>query len=417
MCWLVRFVICATCAHTSCSRGQIFEMSAPWQQTGSAITITPNGARILRDWGFDHEASRLTEVLSMRLVDAHTLTPHLTENLEGVEEEFGAKLASYSRADVHRQLLHMATGDNNHQPGIPATIHHGSGIVFINCEAGEIKTGNGIQRKKDLVVIADGIRSNFASYVTGKNEPLMDPGWSTYRLSIPMHQLTQHDSIRPLFENQKPGFWAPFDTTRAFYMMTYPCKAGRILNIVLRHTTQPGEKTTDNWTTSAAKEDVLAIVSDYHPLISDIIKRASEVKAFRMLVREPLERFNRGRAVLLGDAAHTIMPTHAQGAVLAIEEAAALYELFNAVHENRLTHRRLDLYTEVLKKRIHMVQYLSNALPGDSDANRRKAEELWGPGLYSGNEYSFSQPVREFFYRYDVRAEMRRAMQGLEPTH
>lgn len=396
--------------------GQIFEMSAfTGDEVGAALTITPNGARILRSWGFDATAARVTEVLSMRLVDAQTLTPALTEDLEGVEAEFGAKLASYHRADLHNQLKYMATRDNNHQPGIPARLFLGSSVISVDCETGEIWLGNGLAKKKDLVVISDGIRSNFIRNITGKDEPLMDFGWSMYRLTIPMYDLMRHSNIRRHFDTDKPGFWAPFDTAKAFYMMTYPCKSGRLLNIVLRYTTQPGENTASNWDATASKEDVVSCVSEYHPSIGEIISKARKVKSFKLSVREPLETFNRGRAVLIGDAAHTIMPTHAQGAVLAIEEAAALHKLFNGVHSRESVGPRLGLYTKVLKKHIHMVQYLSNALPEGGDENRRKAEELWGEGLYPRGEYGFSKPVREFFYHYDVQAEMEKAMAEVMP--
>lgn len=402
----------ATCAHLL-FLGQIFELSPFRDEGGAAITITPNGARILKSWSFDAEKAGASEVLSLRLVDAHTLAPALTEDLEGLEAEFGATLASYQRSDLHNHLRWMATGDNNHQPGIPAELHQGSGVISVDCTSGRIRLGNGVIKWKELVVISDGIRSNFIKNITGKDEPLQDVGWSVYRLCIHMNIAMKFNNLRALFKTEKPGFWAPFNIPDAFYMMTYPCKGGALLNIVLRHTTEPGEKRLFNWNNNARKKDVLSIVSEYHPTISDIIKKTSDVKAFNLPIREPLERFHSGRAVLIGDAAHTIMPTHAQGAVLAIEEAAALYKLFNGVRCPGRVGPRLGLYTQVLKKHIHMVQYLSNALPGPADENRRKAEELWGEGLYSAEEFSFSKPVREFFYRYDVQAEMDEAMTGM----
>ena len=40
--------------------------------------------------------------------------------------------------------------------------------------------------------------------------------------------------------------------------------------------------------------------------------------------RDPLPRWTSGRVTLLGDAAHPMMPTLAQGAAMAIEDAAVL---------------------------------------------------------------------------------------------
>src|SRR5262249_16692992 len=43
----------------------------------------------------------------------------------------------------------------------------------------------------------------------------------------------------------------------------------------------------------------------------------------------PLQTWQRGRVVLLGDAAHGMLPHHGQGANLTIEDAITLAELLN----------------------------------------------------------------------------------------
>ena len=64
--------------------------------------------------------------------------------------------------------------------------------------------------------------------------------------------------------------------------------------------------------------------------MTDIIANAPEDKLFKwaLCARSPLMRWVSGRAALLGDAAHPILPYLGQGAVLAIEDAVLLGRAF-----------------------------------------------------------------------------------------
>ncbi|KAF5534568.1 6-hydroxynicotinate 3-monooxygenase, partial [Fusarium phyllophilum] len=120
------------------------------------------------------------------------------------------------------------------------------------------------------------------------------------------------------------------------------------------------------------------------------------------LITEPLEMYTRGRAVIIGDAAHPIQPTHAQGAVLAIEEAAALESLFKDIHHPESVADRLGLYNDFLKRRIHVTQLLSDAQPGLSSILRQRAEDVWGDGIFPPEAMNFTKPIQDFFYAWDV---------------
>ena len=99
-----------------------------------------------------------------------------------------------------------------------------------------------------------------------------------------------------------------------------------------------------------------------------------------------------------------------QGATLAIEEAAALELLLTSVETVEPVSSRLALYEKTLKKHLHIVQLLSDSFPTKRDTFRIQAEELWGPGLPPVEAAGFSPPYQKFFYGYDVRAEVKKAM-------
>ncbi|KAH8673570.1 hypothetical protein BX600DRAFT_494978 [Xylariales sp. PMI_506] len=388
---------------------EVFERSLFKNEVGAALTITPNGSRILDAWGFDHVKAGGVEAKNLRLVHAHTLEPAFVEDLEDVPGQFGAEMRFYHRVDLHNTLKEMAESESSGF-GLPVAIRLGECVADVDCDGGVIILQDGTLVAKDLVVIADGVKSRFISRITGKDEPTIEMGWSAYRCLVPMEDILNDEQTRPIFADQMAGYWTPFYLPKAFYMVAYPCRGNTTLNIALRHTTQiKDRRRPQGWNLPATHEDVLQLLKEYSPVMSEIIKKAPEVRVHKLLRREPLERYTRGRAVIIGDAAHTIQPTHAQGAVLAIEEAAALELLFGAC-DSRHVSERLALYSRLLKKHIHVNQHLSDTIPGLRDEYRLKAEELYGEGLYDYRSPGFTAPVQKFFYSYDVRKEVKLGM-------
>ncbi|KAG5753035.1 hypothetical protein H9Q70_004340 [Fusarium xylarioides] len=135
------------------------------------------------------------------------------------------------------------------------------------------------------------------------------------------------------------------------------------------------------------------MVAGFNPLVAKLFSLSTSVSVHKLFRREPLETYTRGRAVIIGDAAHPIQPTHAQDAVLAIEEAAALEALFKHMQGPEMVAERLGLYNDILKRRIHVTQLLSDAQPGISSILRKRAEDIWGEGIFPPEAMNFTKPI------------------------
>ena len=84
--------------------------------------------------------------------------------------------------------------------------------------------------------------------------------------------------------------------------------------------------------------------------------------------------WNRGRVVLVGDAAHVCPPTIAQGAAMAFEDAAVLAELLLA-HDtvsqdlwDEFNGRRIPRATFVAEASLQLAQWLLDHEQGDVPA-------------------------------------------------
>ena len=75
---------------------------------------------------------------------------------------------------------------------------------------------------------------------------------------------------------------------------------------------------------------------------------------------QPLPQWHRGATVLLGDAAHPVLPYLAQGAGLAIEDAAKLAGLLGAAREG--LSAAYPAYETIRRQRATRVQQTSQRL-------------------------------------------------------
>ena len=79
-----------------------------------------------------------------------------------------------------------------------------------------------------------------------------------------------------------------------------------------------------------------------------------------LFVGRPLQRWSRGRVVLLGDAAHAMLPHHGQGANTTIEDAVTLAELLALTAPGEID-AMLARYQALRRTRTRVIQRSSRA--------------------------------------------------------
>ncbi|MBV9066841.1 MAG: FAD-dependent monooxygenase, partial [Methylobacteriaceae bacterium] len=79
---------------------------------------------------------------------------------------------------------------------------------------------------------------------------------------------------------------------------------------------------------ACSRDEVLAAFDGFHPEVRQVIARAPELTKWPIFDREPMLSWSKGAVTLLGDACHPMRPYMAQGAAMAIEDAAVLARCF-----------------------------------------------------------------------------------------
>jgi salicylate hydroxylase len=168
-------------------------------------------------------------------------------------------------------------------------------------------------RRHDLIVAADGVWSDLRSEIPKSPEPSFSNSVA-WRFTVPKSSAPAW--LKP---NAVSAFLGP-----SAHIVAYPLKEKDSFNIVaIASGINPGHR----WNTeasSAQKDLLLRHFRGWHPGISETLA-ASDRPTFWPLYQVSPGRWHNGRdLVLIGDAAHAMLPFAAQGAAMAIEDAFIL---------------------------------------------------------------------------------------------
>ncbi|TID25646.1 3-hydroxybenzoate 6-hydroxylase [Venturia nashicola] len=395
---------------------EVFERSSFKNEIGAAITVTPNATRCLDRWGFNFDKARPTENRQFRLMSAEDLKVVYRQDYPHLKQQFGYKSWSFHRVDLHKGLLDLAV-EPGEGKGCPANIRLSCEVEEVNFENGTIVLSDGSFFEKDLIVVADGAHSHIVNQLSGGSSTLKASGRSIYRCLIPMERLMSDPAVSTLFEDQGPGFLGIrsgiVDRHNDVFFASYACRGNEVLNCAIVHNTrsQQGDHQMTSWNEPASLDDILQTIQNFHPTARKILELAStdgaDIKVYNLMIREALSTFVRDTTVVIGDAAHVMLPTYAAGGAVTIESAACLGELFEGISapiSKDLIKKRLGLYDELRLGRCNMTMLLSNAgfagisAPG-VEAEVRKFYQ--GPVPQPGS-ISWSAEIRAIWFEYDV---------------
>ena len=361
------------------------------------------------------------ENLQVRKPKGDTLTPIApTVTFADVEKQYGAKWYLYHRVDMHRQLREMAER-------MGAIMRLGCHVIDLDPEDGVINFKDTSTKRKDLVVVADGQHDRLNERITGRNVPMERSGQTAYRCMIPMNDILNDEVTRPLFADEAPGFWAPVLPAKGVMAVTYPCRNNTILNVIAvrrkmdQHTTTEDDIDIEDWNFPATHEDLERTLDGFHPSVQRLFLKAPEVKVYTQMKRQPLDRMAKGRALLIGDACHPMLLTHAQGVSSSIEDAAALEAFLADLPSSpsglfQALTSRLQLLEDFRLPRVSATQILTEPIPpGPKLLEMSQKQEALIRQYYSGplpatGSMPHSPSICQFFFGYDVRKEAQQFM-------
>lgn len=327
----------------------VFERVAELSEVGAGLQLGPNATRLLLSWGLESDLRRVAAVPE-RIVARSALSGAELATLPlgaSIEARYGAPYFTVHRAELHRLLCAAVLARSGVRLDLSQAVHgyseNADGVTVTTDSSGVVGAA---------LIGADGLHSAVRVQMLGGGAP-RGVGDVAYRTLLKTADLPLAARV-----NQVTVWLGP-----DLHVVQYPVRCGEAINLVVlvhgaHHAAQGG------WDHAAEPDQVeRALYATCRPL-RDLVAAARHAglneRPWGMWVladRPPVSgagEMARGRVALAGDAAHPMRPYLAQGAGMAIEDAAALAAAL--ADESTDIPTRLQRYAESRWRRCARVQ-------------------------------------------------------------
>jgi salicylate hydroxylase len=287
---------------------RILERETAIAGEGAGIQLGPNAVRILQSLGVAPNLESEVAAPSHLAICDGISGKALTELPLGdaMANRFGAPYWTLHRADLRAALLTAAMAE----PAIAITTGFEAARMSETGDAVTLTSTAGETRKGLILAGADGLWSRVRHMIFGE-VALPHSGYVAYRTVLP-----REDVPRALAGNAVHIWLAP-----KVHAVHYPVRGGREVAAVVVLEELGQER---GWHSDGAADHVRRHTSGLSSEISSLISAAKNWRKWALADARPFPAWSKGRCVLLGDAAHPVLPFLAQGGALALEDAAVL---------------------------------------------------------------------------------------------
>ena len=304
------------CSRVGC-RVSLFERAPSFLEVGAGIQVSPNVVRVLDSWGL---ASALKAVAAFpgRLQARDAVSGDELGVLslgESAVQRYGFPYATVHRADLHSLLLSAV------KQNLGATLRCGASVESLAQDAAGVtlditdRAGVSVQERGDVLVGADGLWSSVRQW-------LLNDGAARASGHVAYRAIVSQAALPQALRSQHITAWLG----PKLHAVQYPVRGGEWLNVVVILEGPPTE-TLDNWDQSANARSLQSALARTCAPLQDLVAGIEAWRLWALCGRPPMRSAAEhvlGRVALLGDAAHPMFPYLAQGAGMAIEDAATL---------------------------------------------------------------------------------------------
>jgi len=339
----------------------VYEQARQFTRLGAGIQIGCNAMHVLRGLGLEDR------------LRADTFYPRSWSNRDWrsgevlfdilfgpeAEQAYGAPYLLAHRGDLHAALASAVPSEivkpNHRLTGLDPT-PHGVRLTF----------ANGRVVEADAAIAADGVHSVAKTALFGDDEPNFT-GRIAYRTVFPAERLAGVEVLNCT------KWWG-----EDRHVVIYPVKPDRSEIYFVTSQPEPGFEL-ESWSATGDVKVLREAFAAFHPEARAVIDAAPDVHKRPLVDRDPLERWVDGKVALLGDACHPMTPYMAQGAAMAIEDAAVLSRCLDGVEPDGIANafRRFEATRKERTARIQQTSRANTWLSGKTDTDWVYGYDAW----------------------------------------
>lgn len=305
----------------------VFERSESIKEFGAGITLSKNATILLEDIG-------LMDSLSSK--GCHPMGSYIRDYKKAKvikSKRFDKNFITLDRRDL---VATLATRLED----IGVSIHFDSEIKSIDPTAGEISISNHEKKSYDLILICDGIKSSLRGSYFDNQQPQFT-NYVAWRGMTTIENLPKYEGSDKVNVYYGPGG----------HCVHYPTGRDNLINfIAIEHNKIWSE---ESWKIEGSKSEFLNCFEGWNEDLLSMFSSAQEVYKWGIFERPLPKTLYRDKCVLLGDAAHPMVPFLGQGGCLAIEDA---YCLMSLLMEEKDINVVLGQYDKLRNRRGSWIQ-------------------------------------------------------------
>ncbi|WP_057462535.1 FAD-dependent oxidoreductase [Pseudovibrio sp. POLY-S9] len=322
----------------------LFDAAPELSEVGAGIQLSPNAMRCMQALGLGPALmSRAVSPASVNIRSGQDGSQLATVPLGRIaEDRYGAPYYVIHRADLQQLLLEAV----QNTPEVTLRLDTKVETAEINGDTVKLQGAAftealaDVPDQFDLLIGADGVRSSIRQNTLG-GAAAKHTGFVAYRATA-----EPPFNLEPLLSTS--GLWLARDA----HLVQYPVKNGKLLNIVA--ITKEDWKE-DTWSHPVGSDHVRKHFRNWAPEALRLVYLPETWSRWSLCEVDTRPAWTQGPVTLIGDAAHAILPFSAQGAAMAIEDAAVLSKM---VDKHGATPQALQAYETTRRPRIEKMSKL-----------------------------------------------------------
>ena len=295
----------------------IFERSESIKEFGAGITLSQNATMLLQEIG-------LMESLSSK--GYHPMGSYIRDYKKA--KVIKSKILDKNFITLDRRDLVATLTTRLEETG--GSISFDSEIKSIDPIAGEILISNQEKRTYDLILICDGIKSSLRELYFDNQKP----------------QFTNYVAWRGMTSIKNLPKFEGNDKVNVYYgpgghCVHYPTGREDLVNFIAIE--QNVTWSEESWKIEGSKTEFLNRFNGWNEDLISMFDSSQEVYKWGIFERPLPKKLYRSKCVLLGDAAHPMVPFLGQGGCLAIEDAYCLMFLLTGKEDLNAALQKYDV--------------------------------------------------------------------------
>lgn len=254
----------------------------------------------------------------------------------------------------------------------------------------------------------------------GSDRQPKQTGFAVYRATVDVDKIQQVPELSWIINRPSLNIWIG----EGRHVMTYTIAAGSSFNMVLSHVDDSDPAT---WKPEDAIKEMRAHFSGWDPHLTKIINMIDKTMKWQLLNGQRLKSWvaPSNKVLIIGDAAHAMVPYMSQGAAMAVEDGAALATILSLISTREEIALALNVFeTERVQRSGQMQEasMLNGKLWHFADGPEQQLrDESMKPEVdgksFSWSANQWSDPVTQWWaYGFDAEEEAERAWRQRVPA-